>query len=330
MGILRLENQFGISPSLAGLSALMGPGGSAGEINYPPHMLGVQQALLYGTHGTDQENAADTGTYPAEIGEGAYYIAQDIATARSDGNGSPFANVAAHNPQPELDELDAKVSDACSVVTAIDPQLDIPEIYDIVKSMIDDAFEDPFDPSTITNLVNAFDDETKTDFLQVSSRILSGHFDVRSIVATGSSMAIAIGEDARLKAVQTFRREQELERDRQRFQHKLLNQSNTMTAVTETVRLMTLQAGSLINLANLQDQASRTKIVAKTDQLSQDIGFEQADALWDLELYKHANAMTASIAGAATMPRGLSENERAIGAVATIGSLIISAIVPFF
>lgn len=309
-----------------------GGGGAAGEVNYPPHILMIHQEMLYGSHGTDHDgDAASVGTPP----DPDFNVLADVDSARADSAGSPYAAVTAYNPDGDLSALSSRVGDAAGIISSLNPLTDIKDIFAAIEEALRAAdlaapFEDPFDATAITALVNAFDAETQTEHNQRISRILSGHFDVRSIVSTGAQMSVAIAEDARLKAVQTYRRQLELQRDDQRFQQRAAEKAqkdqNLASAANEGARMFGLQVQAALNLASLQDGVTKTQIVAKTDQLNQDLVNEVKDATWDLDLFAYVNQTTAAIAGAATMPRGASEMERRIGMIATLGSVAIQGI----
>lgn len=312
-----------------------GGGSPSGEVNYPPHLMMWNQQMMYGDRGTDHTGAADVGVILDIDAKMTFDMVTDVAAARSDGGGSPYASVVAYDPTSDLSQLEAKASEAAALVVALNPLQDIQTIFTVIKAeldTVDPTFTDPFDAAAITALVNAFDAETKTEHNQRVSRTLSGHFDVRSMVATGSGMAVSILEDARTKSVGTYRAQLENQRDQQRFQQQLqdfvmgkerttLNKQDLMDGVNETVRLWGLQVQSALNMAGLQDGVAKTTIVAKTDQTNQDLVNEVKDALWDLDLYAYTDQITSSIAGAATMPRGLSDMERNIGMLATVAGI---------
>lgn len=311
---------------------LLGGGGAAGEVNYPPHLLMIQQEMLYGAHGSDHEAVAavSDGTYAGANSQFTFDVTTDIESARAAAGGSPYATIVSYDPSTELGLLRNRVDEVARVVKGLNPLADFKAILKATDEALALAdFDDPFDATAINNLVTAFDNETKTDHLQQVSRVLIGAFDARAIVSTGSQMAVAIAEDSRLKAVETYRRQLELDRDNQRFQQKMLKNQNLVSATNEAVRMYSLQVQAGLNLAALEDGAAKTSIVAQMDRINFDILNEVKDATWDLDLYNYANATTSSIAGAATMPRGLSEMERNIGMIATLGGLALQGVALF-
>ena len=94
-----------------------------------------------------------------------------------------------------------------------------------------------------------------------------------------------------------------------------------LTGNQDVARIQAMQ-----NAAALQEAAAKTTILAMDDAKKIELEAAVKDARWDLELIRDGNVALGAIVGASSMAPGASPFERALGAVGSLGSLVIQGI----
>lgn len=286
-----------------------GGGSSMSESTvYPNYIRGQYRAWLNGS--TDVEDGG-TGAVTAVQG---FNVAENILNASRDVGGSPYEFVQAQDPTEQLDAMKGTLETFTDAVNALAPGTDVAAAITAMKSEVDAHISTDTD---IAASVSAAEAANLGQLARRLSEVSAGLFDIRAVQGTQFSFAMAEVQrdfsaqltdlDKRLRIAGTNERNQALLHLTQMYLQQMGNQLQAKQAAH----------GLTVDLGKLE-------IIARNDQISQDLDWEVKDALWDLELGHYGGQMLSSIFGAATMPRPQTKGERLIATVTAAGSLALN------
>lgn len=281
-----------------------GGGGSSGAVSYPAYMEGRHSTWL-----TDIDTLIDT------------------ALANS-----PYVGASAYNPDCVLNATNVILSQFNDVVIALDPTTDWSTFFDSMVAKYSDytfstiteySFTDPFSDAEITANIAAHSAEVSARItnevlpaykigMQNINAVMTSAFTIGSalITAQGTRDVNKYGSDLRLTN-QKNKLDYEGIKANSRANHNqnLLNKDKLSLSQKLTVAQFGLSGAEMIlkydfqeaeyykAVAALTADANRIKIVAKKEQVALDYEYDELDAKWGLDLYKHGAAMMASISG---------------------------------
>jgi len=280
--------------------------GGGSSVSYPEHILNMHEAWLSGQDMSDESWS----------GHGNYCnVADDILAARRATGGSPFANVLAYNPDSQLDMAQEKLDEFLNEVLQIAPQDDVEAAIDAVAAKLENAMDYTDEIDAVVNNAEA---RSIAEMQRAVSRFAAGMFDLNAVMTTQFTTGIALLEQARASSVSDLEM-------RLHLQAKQERSTALVPLVAAILERSTQKAKGLQSVAALQGEFSKQYVVAKNEQLAMDLEMELKDATWDLDLYKYGISMLGAPAGTAAIPAP-EPWEKALGALSTIGSLLIGGL----
>lgn len=291
--------------------------GSSGDVNYPPHMLIVQQDLLAGgalfnynyASSTWWQNPTGLSTLGASAYTGPNIIAEMI-TAKA---ANPYTAVTAYDPDTDLAAISDQLDLYKAAVLALDPAADLAAAEAAALAFVTANL---LSDSKIDAAVDAFETRGNAAFQRQVTRVTGGMFDARAVMTSQFGQMLANMEHERAIEVNDFDRNLRIEFERQRT-------TSTLQLVEIFSKMQVQDTDQVYRATALTGDLMKNQIVAKQDQINWDLDAEVKDTLWAPELFKYANGVMSSIAGAGTYPPGPSKAERQLGMVLSAGAAIL-------
>jgi hypothetical protein len=91
-------------------------------------------------------------------------------------------------------------------------------------------------------------------------------------------------------------------------------------AVPQMLTALSTRYSAIHAYTQLQAEVNRIRHVAQFEKHNQDIQYDEADALWSLDLYKHGSSMLASAGGATIPQQKTNTTTSTIGGILAIGA----------
>jgi hypothetical protein len=269
-------------------------GGSAGQVDYPPYIKYFHAGLLAGDDDSPAYTQADMLNYV------------ELSVAASAAN--PYTSVAAYDPDTDLGLVSTQLAALEAIVDAIDTG----DISTYVTAAVTQAAS-LLPDSEIDAAVASFEARSLAAFQRQVGRATAGMFDIRAVMSTQFDMMIANMEQDRAIQVDDMDSRLRLLTAQERYQAKI-------QLVDQILRLLSAQVQGTSGLVSHQFDLSKLSIVAKQDEVLSQVGFDEKDVLWDLNLLAYGQNVLSAISGAATVARPLNEKERLIAAVTNAGA----------
>lgn len=273
----------------------VGGGGSAGQVDYPDYIKNFHAFLMAGVD-SDPFTLSWTGAPD--------FLSASVAASAA----NPYSSVAAYDPDTALGSLTTQFTALETIVDAIDTG----DISTYVSAAVTQAAL-LLPDSEIDAAVDSFEARSLTAFQRSVGRATAGMFDIRAVMGTQYDMMVANMEQDRAVQVDDMDSRLRLLTAQERYQAKL-------QLVDQILRLLSTQVQGTSGLVSHQFDISKLTIVAKQDEVLSQVGFDEKDVLWDLNLLAYGQNALSSISGAATIARPPNEKERLIAAVTNAGA----------
>lgn len=183
---------------------------------------------------------------------------------------SPYLGVDAFNPDTMLSEMDTQVDDLVLLNSTIKGAA---PVADLVSRL--------FSVTEMENLEDAYsdmlDDEIET---KVLPKFKAGMRDINAVQSSAFVIGEAVIYAARNKDYANYATQLRLRR------------SDDIV-----LKLLELEANVTRETAHMVADTKRIGIVAKKEESEVNARYDEADALWDIELYQHGSNMLAAIGG---------------------------------
>ncbi len=244
-----------------------GGGGSSGEVGYPAYMESLHWDWL-------DDNGADNIT-------SSITAVMNVALAAS-----PWAALTAYNPAAPIAAYEAALAAFAAIIAGLSDEVDWAAYYAQADATIGVASE-----ADIVADIAAFSNQLDNEILvKVLPRFRRGMQNINAVV----SSAFPIGE----AIIEAFR-------DDEVAKH---SSALRLSVVSEGIKFKSMGVEQMINMRNarlgleesylrLFIEAMRIKIVALKEQTDQDAKIDEADALWDLEVFQHGGNLLAAVSG---------------------------------
>lgn len=254
--------------------------------------------------------------YPVSV------IAHDaLDAAHSDFGGNPYTFVESYDSDNELDAVDTEYNEYDVNADALDPSTDISAAIALALTEVEDSGNLDLDPANsvqIAALVTAMQNSSKVEMLKDVSRAFTGLYEIRGLMSTQMGVAVAQIEHQRGIALADQEARLRIFAHRERTE-AVLQVANTYLRENQS----RVEQGRLA--AAMRGDIARNRIVAEMDRINFDTHIESKEALWDLELFQYYGNILASLSGAASLPRAMTERERVLNGVMTSLSGAIQA-----
>ena len=264
-----------------------GGGSSSGKVGFPAYMETLHAAWL-DTTGTDVLTVSMVDAMEASLGS------------------SPWTSIVAYDPATDITAWESAITAFKVILDAMDDEVDWASLYTQAEATINPVLE-----ADILQSISDFSDQLDDDFeTKVLPRFRRGMHDINAVV----SSAFPIGE----AVIESFRT-REVAKHSSGVRLAIMDKKATLVlAGTEhMVKLMSQRIGLHDSYTKTLIEAGRIKIVAKSEQVQQDAKFDEADALWDLEVFQHGSNLLGSIGGGVVKPKQASMLQSAIGGALT-------------
>lgn len=236
----------------------------------------------------------------------------DVMNTALGGSGNPWTSESSFDPTAALTptagsplaNMRDEHSSAETLIDGIDPDGASGTYSDLMgraQSEVDSIIN-PSSSSHVTNAVSAFEARQVLSYRRAVARFAGGMSDLNAVHSSQFVIGMALLESDMQRAVDVFEADMRIAMDRQ-------HNAAYMQAASQIIQLYSMKLTGATNLVGLQNEISKTEIVAKSDQIQQQLSIDEHDALWDLQVFQFGGNMLASIAGAAGyVPQGQDSN----------------------
>lgn len=267
--------------------------------DYPVYLQDVHSALLTGTD--NDTPITDHSRYGN--------VADFFLAATSGVGGSPYATVAAYDPDSELTVNQDAIDAWKELLDEVDADTDIAAHVAAATTAADTLVTS----TEIDNTVDAFEARSKGTYLREVSRAAVGMFDVGAVLTTQFGMMLAHMERDRADQLNDMDGRLRLLAERERYQ------SATQLAM-EMTRLQMFKIGEQrAHVVGQMDQ-TRFSIGARNAQIDMDLGYEVSDAVWDLDLINYPLQHIGALSGSVGLYKQQTPGEKLAASVMQAGS----------
>ncbi len=265
-----------------------GGGSSSGKVGFPAYMETLHGKWL-DSEASDILTTSMVDAMEAAIGS------------------SPWNSITAYDPDSDIAEWKTAMDNFRSVLTGLDDAVDWAALYTQANSSIDGIIEADIVQS-ISDFADQLDDEIET---KVLPRYRRGMQDINAVVSSAFPIGEALIESSRNKDVAKHGSSVRL--------NLMDRKSNLiMTGTEHMIKMYLTRIGAEDTYARSIVESNRIKIVAKSEQISADAKIDEADALWDLEVFQHGGNLLGSIGSGVVKPgKGPSQWQSALGGAMT-------------
>ena len=243
-------------------------------VDYPTYMQVVHERFLVNT-------ADGSGT-----GTGGVYGA--VTTALS---ANPFTSLSAYIPDTDITTMTTAVGTFSTSITAINAHTDFDTYHDAAVAQIDaKILPDAYIAARVYAHATALDTEINTKILP---RFNAGMRDINAVQSSAFTIGSAIIEIDRMDKVDKFAADMRMQADEKRG-------TLIQNAASEMIRLYLQKKEFDRVLAALTLDLYRLKVAMKGDQATEDKSIDADGARWNLEVYKYAGNLIASVGGGVT------------------------------
>ena len=242
-----------------------GGGGGSGVVDYPDYMK------------TQHEDWLDD---------------LDTVITAAVGN-SPWTGVVAFDPTADITAYETVIAGFAAILAGITDTTDWAALYTQAETSID-ATSEALIIANVAAFADNLDDEITT---KVLPRFQSGMLDINAVVSSAFVIGEAVIEGFRNREVAKF--EGDL-----RISTSKADGLNRLNATEQMLRLMLQRITFEESYMKAYIEGKRIKIVAEKEELDMNTKIDEADALWDLEVFQHGANMLAAIGGGTANPKG--------------------------
>ena len=212
-------------------------------------------------------------THQNWLGYGSDTIESSIVDIMNTALGSsPFASTVAYDPDTDLAALIAYVTGLSTLEGLLETNA---SMATLAAGITDDT--------NLVALAATFSDDLSDQLdADVYPRFEAGMRDINAVMSSAFTIGRAVIESQRTKESAKF-----------------LAQLRVKATTDDALKLIELQLQFRKALASLGVEATRMKLVAKSEEAATNVKYDEADAKWDLEVYQYGNNVLASIQGAA-------------------------------
>lgn len=229
--------------------------------------------------------------------------------------GSPYLNAAVYDPNEQLDDAEALFVDFGTDIAALDAT-DVSGYYTGAAALAPSVMDAS---GKIAAMVAAYDDAQK-DRLYAGLNMLCGSaFEARTNRNSQHQMALAMLFRDHARNVGEYQANLELNQVR-------LDAAFILQAAADYFKIDILKLESTRNnLVTLADLKTK-RIVANREMLSDELAIAEADATWELELFKYGENMLHGLSGVSTAPSKLGRGQGAgVAGMMSAGGLALAA-----
>ena len=257
-------------------------GGSSGAVDYPDYMKDWHKDVLgSGALGGDDV----TGVMAAALGA------------------SPYAGAVTYDPDTDITAWEAAITGFDAILAGVDPTVDWAALFAQAGASITVA--GGITEALITADSLAFssnlDDEITT---KVLPRYEGGMRDINAVVSSAFVIGEGIIEAFRTRDVAKHESALRLSAASENSRRGVAIAGMQLEASSQMVKIFLQNIAWEENLARLIADTRRIKIIAKSEENKQNSDYDEADALWDLEVFKYGGNMLAAI-GSASVSEGM-------------------------
>ena len=273
-------------------------GGSSGAVDYPDYMKDWHKDVLgSGALGGDDV----TGVMAAALGA------------------SPYAGAVAFDPDTDITAWEAAITGFDAILAGVDPTVDWAALFAAAGAAI--AVADIAAVAGITEALITADSLAFSDNLddEITTKVLpryeGGMRDINAVVSSAFVIGEGIIEAFRTRDVAKHESALRISAASENANIDLkVGEINTkkniavagleIEAASQMVRMFLQNIAWEEGLARLVVDSRRMKIIAKSEEATQNIDYDAADDRWDLEVFKYGGNMLAAI-GSASVSEGM-------------------------
>lgn len=295
-----------------------GGGGSAGAVDYPDYIKYIHRNLL------------DNGDWSEQVDELNVSVIEAMNTAYSN---SPYASAVAYDPDTQLTAMAAQVTSFKTLVDALNYSVDFPAVVALASaqttyetSSADTATLDSItiDETRLDDDIDAFDalltaqlDDTelpkfKAGMLDIgatqSSAFTIGEsilraYKNREVTKYGTGIRVELQKSIDGYNVEFKKQYREIEaRHRQIYREsernfKLDRSRRMQLSISEILNQLMQKVEFTGKLSVISTDANRQHIIAKKEEISEQLEFDEHDARWYLDTFQYGTAVIAAVQG---------------------------------
>lgn len=256
-----------------------GGGGGAGVVDYPDYMKDYHENIL--GDGVLTDDATDI----MEAAQGA----------------SPFAAAVAYDPDTPIADMETAVAGFNAMLAAIIETTDWAALFTQAETSI--GATDGISEAVITADVDAFADELDDEILtKVLPRFQAGMRDINAVTSSAFVLGEAVIEGFRDREVAKHSSALRLSAAGKNAIIELDDKKMYLEGSSQMLRfLMTKYSWEESYMKTVIEQR-RIKLVALKEEIDTNIKIDEADALWDLQVFQYGSNVLASIGGGVVDP----------------------------
>jgi hypothetical protein len=226
---------------------------------------------------------------------GTDLIVQSVVDCMNSAMGnSPWTMQSAYNPDADLVDLIAAPEELQTLVTLLSS-----------GTTLDTLIASILDTTRIDDEITAYTVDMDARLIsEVLPRFEAGMRDINAVI----SSAFVIGRAL-------------IEQNQDRQVAKFAADTRNKAFSDDALKVIGMKLEYQKNVSQMIAESYRVKIVAKKEEVDVNMKIDEADALWDLELFKYGGNMLAAIAGAAVTQTG----QKISGTQSMIGGAMVGA-----
>jgi len=285
-----------------------GGGGGSGVVDYPAYMKTFHEGTLgAGGMGGETMTAAMASAFGA----------------------SPWAGAVAYDPAADILAYETTLTDFSTILAGLDDVVDWTAFYTLAGASITVAdIPDTSDVNGITEAlidadVDAFADSLDDEItVKVLPRFQSGMLDINAVSSSAFVLGAAVIEGFRNRELAkhesalrltaaTKNADVGVENEKLHLEVDKINVlkdidiiKSRLGASDQMVRMMVQRIAWYDGFMKTSIEGSRIKIVANKEEADVNMKINEADGLWDLEVFQHGANLLAAIGGGTANPGG--------------------------
>lgn len=277
----------------------LGQPSGAPPAGYESHVLLPWQAIFHNIDTANPVTYANVQDFFGLDADGTFNVVTELYAMRRDGDGSPYENVAAYNPDDLISRVTGALDEMLLSVQTFDSTTQLPAAVAQAATLAEELMPDDDIDATIA----AFEARQLTDHLQAVSRMLTGLWLGGSLLSTKTFGALAILEDGRQRTLAEKTAELRNARENQRAQIAV---AMTQMGVQYRDREIAMRQSFIATALD----SVRIVATIKQDQMDKDLEFILADRFWDLSLMQEALNANTTMYGGQVVSRAQTKGER--------------------
>jgi len=249
-----------------------GGGSTSGKVGFPAYMETLHSKWLDST-GTDILTMSMVDAMEAAHGN------------------SPWTALTAYNPDTDITFWEAAMDSLRTLLTGLSDTADWASLYTQADASIDAVVEADIVQS-VSDFSDQLDDEIES---KVLPRFRRGMQDINAVVSSAFPIGAAL--------IESFRNREVAKHGSSVRLNLMDRKSGFILAGTEqmiklSLTRLGLEEGYVRNVV----ESRRIKVVAKNEQTKFDATIDEADALWDIEVFQQGGNLLSAIGGGVVKP----------------------------